>query len=85
MKQAVLFLPSEEPLLAVERNTLTKMIIAVRIAYHNAEEHIHWFGQLTSLMPGILEKLDASYKQPQESPEMVLLSIVHVYLCALMG
>ena len=75
-------LPSEEPQLTEGKNILTRMIIAVHVVYHTVEEHIHWFGQLTSCMPGILVKLDASCKEPQEYPEMVLLSIVHVYLCA---
>ena len=58
--------PSEE-----RRKTLTSRIIAVHVVYHSVEEHIHWFGQLTSYMPGILETLSPNQEQPQESLEMV--------------
>ena len=72
MKQAELCSPSEESQPLEERKkTLTSSIIAVHVVYHSVEEHIHWFGQLTSYMPGILETLSPNQEQPPENLEMV--------------
>ena len=48
--------------------TLSHQIVAVHVAYHSVEEQIHWFGQLTLCMPGILQHL---LSLPQDSSEMV--------------
>lgn len=48
--------------------TLTKRIVAVHVVYHSNEEKIHWFGQLTLCMPGILQHLKTV---TLESSEMV--------------
>ena len=57
----------------VGQKTLTSQIIAVHVVYHSIEEHIHWFGQIISHQPGMLEQL-ANY---QQGPEMVLLLSVY--------
>ena len=54
------------------QKTLTSKIVAVHVVYHSVEEHIHWFGQITSHQPGILEELLIdSQKGPQICSDMV--------------
>jgi hypothetical protein len=48
---------------------LSQRIVAVHIVYHSIEEEIHWFGQLTLCMPGVLQHLDTV---TLESTEMEL-------------
>jgi len=79
VKQAALRSSSDGSQPLEERNkTLTSKIIAVHVVYHSVEEHIHWFGQLTSYMPGILETLSPNQEQPKESLEMVPSHTMHV-------
>ena len=39
---------------AESQMTLTKWITAVHVVYNSICEELHWFGQLTSLHPGIV-------------------------------
>ena len=74
MKQSGHISPSDEDAPADDgQKTLTSKIVAVHVVYHSVEEHIHWFGQITSHQPGILEQLANS----QKGPEMVLLLLVY--------
>ena len=51
-----------------DRQALSQRIVAIRVVYHTIEEEIHWFGQLTLCMPGVLQQLDT---MTMESTEMV--------------
>ncbi len=50
--------------------TLSSKVAAVHIAYHTTEHEIFSFGQLASVVPGILEPLHGRLP-PARSPEMV--------------
>ena len=82
VKQSGPISPSDEetPAHDVEK-TLTSKIVAVHVVYRSVEEHIHWFGQITSHQPGILEELLIdSQKGPQICSDMVGLQLIYIVL-----
>ena len=52
--------------------SLVHRIAAIHVAFRENSECIHWFGQLTSLSPGILESLLQSEQLPAEKEDFMV-------------
>ena len=62
---------------------LVGRIAAVHVVYRETSQCIHWFGQLTSHRPGILDGLVKSTEQTAGQDDCMVLTHMHFVTCVL--